>query len=61
MKPPLALPLVLAAIACVAEAQPRAALLTEQWPASWIAAREGPEKDAGVFHFRRRLTLAARP
>ena len=35
--------------------------LREQWPASWIAAREGPDKDAGVFHFRRTIRLAAAP
>ncbi len=38
-----------------------AELLTRQWPASWIAAIEGPERDAGVFHFRRILELSAIP
>ena len=55
--------LLLLALAPAAHAQPRvaASLLREQWPASWIAAREGPEKDAGVFHFRRTIRLAAVP
>ena len=33
----------------------------EQWPAFWIAAQDGPSRDAGVFHFRRTLRLAAVP
>jgi hypothetical protein len=37
------------------------ALLRGQWPASWIAAAEGPERDAGVFHFRKSLRLEAVP
>jgi hypothetical protein len=55
--------LLLLVLAPAAHAQPRvaASLLREQWPASWIAAREGPEKDAGVFHFRRTIRLAAVP
>ena len=36
-------------------------LLRKQWPASWIAAADGPERDAGVFHFRKALRLAAAP
>ena len=60
----LALAALVAANEATAEAAaPRVSerLLREQWPAYWIAAREGPERDAGVFHFRRRLKLAARP
>jgi len=37
------------------------ALLRRQWPASWIAAAEGPERDAAVFHFRKGLRLEAVP
>ena len=37
------------------------ALLRKQWPASWIAAAEGPERDAGVFHFRKAIRLEAVP
>lgn len=37
------------------------ALLRKQWPASWIAAAEGPERDAGVFHFRKTIRLDAAP
>jgi hypothetical protein len=36
-------------------------LLRKQWPASWIAAAEGPERDAGVFHFRKAIRLASAP
>ena len=38
-----------------------AKLLRAEWPASWIAAPGAPERDAGVFHFRKILDLAARP
>ena len=37
------------------------ALLARQWPASWIAAPGAPERDAGVYHFRRVTTLASVP
>jgi hypothetical protein len=37
------------------------ALRRGQWPASWIAAAEGPERDAAVFHFRKSLRLEAVP
>ena len=30
-------------------------LLARQWPASWIAMPGAPERDAGVYHFRRRI------
>ncbi len=36
-------------------------LLTRQWQASWIVAAEGPERDAGVFHFRKAIRLDALP
>jgi hypothetical protein len=32
-------------------------LLARQWPASWIAMPGAPERDAGVYHFRRRVAL----
>jgi alpha-L-rhamnosidase len=37
------------------------ALLARQWPASWIAAPGAPERDAGVYHFRRVITLDSVP
>ena len=37
------------------------ALLARQWPASWITAPGAPERDAGVYHFRRILTLESIP
>ena len=37
------------------------ALLARQWPASWIAAPGAPERDAGVYHFRRVTTLDSVP
>jgi hypothetical protein len=39
----------------------REALLRQQWPASWIACPEGPERDPAVFHFRKTLTLGSVP
>jgi alpha-L-rhamnosidase len=36
-------------------------LLARQWPASWIAMPGAPERDAGVFHFRRRITFERVP
>ena len=37
------------------------ALVARQWPASWIAAPGAPERDAGVYHFRRVVTLESVP
>ena len=37
------------------------ALLARQWPASWIAAPDAPQRDAGVYHFRRVVTFPAPP
>jgi hypothetical protein len=31
------------------------------WTASWIVCPDGPVRDAGVFHFRKRLTLESVP
>jgi hypothetical protein len=36
-------------------------LLDRQWPAHWIVAPDAPARDAGVYHFRRTLTLDAAP
>lgn len=33
----------------------------ERWAAEWIACREGPQRDAGVFHFRKTLDLMDPP
>src|ERR1700741_1739096 len=32
-----------------------------QWPAKWIASPGAPERDAGVYYFRKEITLAAVP
>lgn len=37
------------------------ALLARQWPASWIAMPGAPERDAGVYHFRRVVVLESVP
>ncbi|HEX2665227.1 MAG TPA: alpha-L-rhamnosidase C-terminal domain-containing protein [Candidatus Acidoferrum sp.] len=34
---------------------------TERWAAQWIACREAPQRDAGVFHFRKTLPLTNLP
>src|SRR6185295_3203814 len=39
----------------------REALLRGEWPASWIACPEGPERDPAVFHFRKSLILGSVP
>ena len=36
-------------------------LMSRQWPASWIAVPGAPERDAGVYHFRRFLSLQEVP
>jgi len=37
------------------------ALLTDQWPARWITCPNAPQKEYGVYHFRKNFTLAAKP
>lgn len=37
------------------------ALVAAKWPAAWIACPDAPEKDAGVFYFRKELELATVP
>jgi len=37
------------------------ALLSDSWPAHWIAHPEGPQREFGVFHFRKTFTLPAAP
>ena len=36
-------------------------LLTELWPAWWIAHPSGPATDFGVFHYRKTFSLAVKP
>lgn len=36
-------------------------LFSAVWPAEWIAGPDAPQKDAGVFYFRKELTLASPP
>ena len=40
---------------------PNPDLLAHRWPASWIAPPGAPLSEYGVFHFRKRFILAARP
>jgi alpha-L-rhamnosidase len=37
------------------------ALKAANWPAAWIACPDAPQKDFGIFYFRKELTLAAVP
>jgi len=37
------------------------ALLADQWPASWIAAPGRDGTSYGIFHFRKKFTLSAKP
>ena len=61
----LAIALAVLAAPSIAARQPAATvnpvLLARQWPASWIAAPGAPERDAGVYHFRRILSLDSIP
>ncbi|MBT9331101.1 alpha-L-rhamnosidase C-terminal domain-containing protein [Paracidobacterium acidisoli] len=36
-------------------------LVAARWPADWIACPHAPERDAGVWYFRKEITLAAVP
>ena len=37
------------------------ALVAGVWPAEWIACPDAPQKDAGVFYFRKELNIASLP
>ena len=37
------------------------ALIGDKWHAHWIACPDAPEKDVGVFYFRKEITLASVP
>ena len=56
---------LLAVVAFTAQSQvvrplnPR--LSASHWPAAWIACPNAPERDPGVFYFRKRITMAAVP
>jgi alpha-L-rhamnosidase len=48
--------------ACSHAAQPSNPRLEEaKWPAAWIACPSAPQKDFGVFYFRKELTLSTVP
>jgi len=36
-------------------------LVSAVWPAEWIACPDAPQKDAGVFYFRRELNISSLP
>jgi len=36
-------------------------LLNEQWPSRWISHPDGPQRDYGVFHFRKVFKLSTVP
>jgi alpha-L-rhamnosidase len=35
--------------------------LLKAWPASWVSIGDGPQKDYGVYHFRKSFNLDAKP
>jgi len=37
------------------------ALIDDKWHAQWIACPDAPQKDVGVFYFRKEITLASAP
>jgi alpha-L-rhamnosidase len=48
-------------LSCVCAAQIAPELLAEHWSAQWIACPDAPQRDPGVFHFRKSIDLAAVP
>lgn len=50
-----------AAAAGLAAGQAPSSLLRGAWTARWIAVRDAPAYDYGVYHFRRTFDLAAKP
>ena len=61
----IALPAVLLLSALASNAQSakplNPALVADKWHAHWIACPDAPQKDVGVFYFRKEITLAAVP
>lgn len=54
--------LFLTAIACAQSTKPlNPDLVASHWHAHWIACPDAPQKDVGVFYFRKELTLASVP
>ena len=35
--------------------------LLKEWPASWVSIAGVPQKDYGVYHFRKSFNLTAKP
>lgn len=60
-----ALLIVVYCSACAVSAQEtkqlNSALLGSKWHAAWIACPDAPQKDVGVYYFRKSLTLASVP
>jgi alpha-L-rhamnosidase len=61
----IALPAVLLLSALTSSAQPakplNSALVANKWHAHWIACPGAPEKDLGIFYFRKEITLDSVP
>jgi hypothetical protein len=58
----LFLTLFLSAIASAQTSKPlNPALIANKWHAHWIACPDAPQKDVGVFYFRKEVTLASVP
>lgn len=36
-------------------------LLSKSWPASWISCPNAPQRDYGVYHFRKKISLKQKP
>jgi hypothetical protein len=54
--------LLFSAIACAQNAKPlNSALIANKWHAHWIACPDAPQKDIGVFYFRKEINLASVP
>jgi len=53
--------LFLAWIALSVQAAPLQDWAHSRWKAEWISCPDAPERDAGVFHFRKTVSLASQP
>src|SRR5580658_10265338 len=57
----LPFPALLRAQSPVSPPPPDPALLAAKWPAAWIACAGAPQRDSGIYYFRKEVTLDAVP
>ncbi len=57
----MALAVLAASASLIAQTTSHPDYASDRWPAEWIASPDAPMRDAGIFHFRKELTLASVP